>query len=65
MLPAEMVLVIRPQLPPRKIRTKIAALASVDERTVIACLLGTNRTLPPVAEAIRSAMRSMGLEVRP
>ena len=55
----------RQSLPPRKIRLKVAAFAGVDPRTVEGYLLGTKQTIPPVAEAIRAALRSMGLEVRP
>jgi len=55
---------VRAQLPPRKTIIKICALAGVDERTVKAFLTGSKQTLPPVAEAIRSVMRSMGIEVR-
>jgi hypothetical protein len=41
---------------------RIGAHANVDERTVRGFLTGTKATIPPVADAIRVAMRSLGVE---
>jgi hypothetical protein len=48
-------------VPDRVTRTKIAAFASVDERTVHHFLAGRRHPRPAVKAAIVTAMRSLGL----
>jgi hypothetical protein len=49
-------------IPPRIVRAKIAAFASVDERVVHTFLRGTVQTRPSTKAAILSAMHTLGLD---
>lgn len=51
-----------PQTPDRKTRTRIAAHAGVDERTVGRYLAGQVKTYELTERAIREAMQALGIE---
>lgn len=51
------------QIPPRKVRVRIAAQADLDERTVIRYLTGEAKTLPIMRRAIHDAARVLGIEL--
>lgn len=53
----------QPQIPPRKIRVRIAAQADLDERTVTRYLTGEANTLPIMRRAIHDAARVLGVDL--
>lgn len=52
-----------PNLPPRVVRARIAALAECDERTVLWYLSGQKRTVPATVAAIQRAATELGIEL--
>jgi hypothetical protein len=53
----------QPEIPPRKVRVRIAAQADLDERTVTRYLKGESNTLPIMRRAIHDAARVLGVDL--